>query len=374
MSRIRTIKPGFFKNAELYDAEAGTGLPLRVAYAGLWTVADREGRFKWKPREIKTDVLPYDNCDMAEVLNALASRNFIFKYKCAGEDYGYIPKFKEHQHVNPRESLSTIPSPDDADQDLHVQKKKRDATRTRQHPARGEGKEFREGEELGTGREGVSSAEPQAAHALDVAPVICLPTNREGEEVPIFQTEIDDYTETYPGVDVPQEFREMRRWLMDNRRKRKTASGMMAFVNTWLSKQQDKGSDGQKRNGGGGSGGQGKGIRGAAERTLEALERAKGIDPGLGEEPPVTGGFSSAKTILSPEIAARYTATNSEPIGKSGFGAGIAGYDRAGADGPQPDFHQIPIGPIGSSTALCVREALPREQVFPGPQRNSRFG
>lgn len=131
----------------------------------------------------------------------------------------------------------------------------------------------------------------------------------------------------------------------------------------------------EKRNGhGGGSGGQGKGIRGAAERTLEALERAKGSTPGIGEEPPVTGGFSSAKSVLSPEIAARYTATNSEPFGKSGFGAGIAGIDRTGADGPQPDFHQIPIGPIGSSAALCVREALPREQVFPGAQRNSRFG
>ena len=48
MARIRTIKPEFFRHEALYEAEHETGLPLRVAYAGLWTAADREGRFQWK--------------------------------------------------------------------------------------------------------------------------------------------------------------------------------------------------------------------------------------------------------------------------------------------------------------------------------------
>ena len=42
MSRTRLIKPAFFKHAELYAAEAESGLRLRIAFAGLWTVADRE--------------------------------------------------------------------------------------------------------------------------------------------------------------------------------------------------------------------------------------------------------------------------------------------------------------------------------------------
>lgn len=111
MARIRNIKPAFFKDAELFDAEAETGLPLRVAYAGLWTVADRAGRFKWKPREIKTDVLPYDTCDMTLVLDALVKCSKIFKYKADGFDYGFIPNFEKHQFINRNEAQSGLPAP-----------------------------------------------------------------------------------------------------------------------------------------------------------------------------------------------------------------------------------------------------------------------
>ena len=58
MARIRTIKPEFFRHEALFEAEQATGLPLRVAYAGLFTAADREGRFKWSPRSLKLDCLP----------------------------------------------------------------------------------------------------------------------------------------------------------------------------------------------------------------------------------------------------------------------------------------------------------------------------
>lgn len=111
MARIRTIKPGFFKHGDLYDAEQESGLPLRVAYAGLWTVADREGRFKWKPRDIKVDVLPYDNLSMDDVLNALEAGGFVQSYIIDGQKYGWIPAFLQHQHVNKNESQSSIPAP-----------------------------------------------------------------------------------------------------------------------------------------------------------------------------------------------------------------------------------------------------------------------
>lgn len=53
MSRIRTVKPELFKHEELFDAEQNSKLPLRLAFIGLFTVADREGRFKWRPRTLK---------------------------------------------------------------------------------------------------------------------------------------------------------------------------------------------------------------------------------------------------------------------------------------------------------------------------------
>jgi hypothetical protein len=111
MPRQRLIKPEFFKHGELYDAEKVSGLPLRVAFAGLWCQADREGRFVWKPRELKTDVLPHDDCDFSTVLAMLERYEFVRSYVVDGKRYGFIPTFKEHQTFNVREQASRLPAP-----------------------------------------------------------------------------------------------------------------------------------------------------------------------------------------------------------------------------------------------------------------------
>jgi hypothetical protein len=110
MARIRTVKPEFFRHEGLFDAERETGLPLRVAFAGLWTAADREGRFEWRPRQLKLDCLPHDDVDFSRVLDALATRGFIQKYTVAGVAYGCIPSWHDHQVINNRESASQIPA------------------------------------------------------------------------------------------------------------------------------------------------------------------------------------------------------------------------------------------------------------------------
>ena len=111
MARIRTIKPSFFRHAGLYDAERAEALPLRVAFAGLWTACDRDGRFPWKPRELKLDCLPFDDCDFAEVMGALAKYGFVVRYEAAGSAYGYVPSWDKHQAINQREAQSVIPPP-----------------------------------------------------------------------------------------------------------------------------------------------------------------------------------------------------------------------------------------------------------------------
>jgi hypothetical protein len=96
----------------LYKLEEKCGLPVRVAFAGLWCCADRDGRFKWRPEELKTDVLPHDSVDFEEVLFSLAANNFIVRYEANGEVYGYITGWREHQVINAKEAKSTIPPPD----------------------------------------------------------------------------------------------------------------------------------------------------------------------------------------------------------------------------------------------------------------------
>ena len=115
MARIRTIKPEFFLHEGLFDLEESTGLPIRVAFPGLWCQADREGRFKWRPRSLGAQCLPFDDVDFSRVLHALATRGFVRCYACQGGLYGVISGFTEHQVVNNREKASQLPDPDGSD-------------------------------------------------------------------------------------------------------------------------------------------------------------------------------------------------------------------------------------------------------------------
>lgn len=75
-------------------------------------------------------------------------------------------------------------------------------------------------------------------------PVFELPTNRyptTGEQAPISNQQIQEWAEAYPAVDIMQELRKAKAWLNNNPKKRKTLSGMPKFINSWLSRTQDRG-------------------------------------------------------------------------------------------------------------------------------------
>lgn len=110
MARKRLISPQFFTNADLFEAESVSGLPLRIAYAGLWTVADRRGIFKWS-RNLKPEILPYDACDILPCFDALERAGFVRSYEISGKRYGWIPSFSKHQTFHVREAASDAPEP-----------------------------------------------------------------------------------------------------------------------------------------------------------------------------------------------------------------------------------------------------------------------
>ena len=107
MARSRNIKPGFFLNDELAEIE-----PLgRLLFAGLWTIADREGRLKDSPKKIKACILPYDDCDVNKLINELWDKKFIVRYSINGENYIAILNWKKHQNPHMKEVPSDIPPP-----------------------------------------------------------------------------------------------------------------------------------------------------------------------------------------------------------------------------------------------------------------------
>jgi len=50
---------------------------------------------------------------------------------------------------------------------------------------------------------------------------------------------IAEWDNTYAGVNVTQEIKKARQWCIDNPSKRKTAKGMLKFINSWLSRSMD---------------------------------------------------------------------------------------------------------------------------------------
>lgn len=81
---------------------------------------------------------------------------------------------------------------------------------------------------------GKQTSEPEA----DVEALIL----NDGSEWRPSEALFAEYVRLYPNVDVKQQFNEMRGWCISNPPKRKTRRGITRFVNSWLSKEQDKGS------------------------------------------------------------------------------------------------------------------------------------
>lgn len=107
MARIRCLKPDFFFDEDLAE------LPYeaRLAFQGLWLMADREGRLEDSPKKIKAMIFPYDKVDVDELLALLSQKPFIVRYALDNKRYIQIINFKKHQQVHHAEPVSKIPAP-----------------------------------------------------------------------------------------------------------------------------------------------------------------------------------------------------------------------------------------------------------------------
>jgi hypothetical protein len=107
LARIRSLKPGFFTNEHLAELP----FAVRLLFAGLWTLADREGRLEDRPRRIKAALFPYDDVNVNDMLQALAEKGFVIRYTADGADFLSIPTFLQHQRPKTDEYPSSIPAP-----------------------------------------------------------------------------------------------------------------------------------------------------------------------------------------------------------------------------------------------------------------------
>jgi hypothetical protein len=117
-----------------------------------------------------------------------------------------------------------------------------------------------------------SRSAPEPKSASNSPAFIALETNKRGEMFIVSEAQVHEFQELYPAVNVEQQLRAMRGWLMASPGRRKTKSGMLRFINSWLAKDQNRGhsnvANGSKING----------KRNAHQDHLEGLRRLIGED------------------------------------------------------------------------------------------------
>ena len=304
--RSRNIKPGFFKNEIL-----GVLDPLaRILFSGLWCMADREGRLEDRPLRIKIEVLPYDNCDVEDLLKGLQENGFIQRYEVNGEGYIQIVNFLKHQNPHIREKASEIPpfpveAEGDNSQDTGETQNSPVQAQYKNNVCTGEAEKSMEPARLipdslipdsGFPNPGASTepAEekteppPKAGEAankpqhseLDVA--LCKSLSAHFQDVrekpEIFYTKLAEWTSLYKKISVPFEIRKAAQWLRDNPGKK--YKSWSRFMGNWLSRSHERQNEIEKKAAVSAAASQNKNKKGQSLQDW-LTEVGAGPDPGL---------------------------------------------------------------------------------------------
>lgn len=99
--RIRQVRPEFFKSEGIADLS----IPARLGFIGIWILCDKNGRFEWKSRTLKSDIFPHDvDIDFDGILRELENCNHVHKYLVDNKEYGQVTDWRVFQYIGPAES------------------------------------------------------------------------------------------------------------------------------------------------------------------------------------------------------------------------------------------------------------------------------
>lgn len=205
-------------------------------WINLITYVDDYGRGDARSAIIKGSCFPLreriTNKDIENALAGLAGIGCVSLYEVDGMPYLYFPNWEKHQSV--RNKRSKYPDPND----LQAVESKCNQVQANAPVIQSNPKP--------NPNPSIFCAEPCVADSTpeqSAPPMIELPTNKTeatGEMYPVFDSDIQKWAELYPAVDVMQELRGMYGWLDANKSNRKTSAGMRRFINSWLSREQNK--------------------------------------------------------------------------------------------------------------------------------------
>ncbi|WP_336800337.1 hypothetical protein [Kaistia sp. MMO-174] len=93
MARIRSVHPGLFTD----EAWVSCSPMARILVIGLWTEADDQGAFEWKPIQLKMRLLPADAADVSALLDEIEANGLIKRFDLGGRMVGAIRNFRRFQ-------------------------------------------------------------------------------------------------------------------------------------------------------------------------------------------------------------------------------------------------------------------------------------
>lgn len=161
---------------------------------------------------------------ITKALADLANTGMITLYEVDGESYLYFPNWDKHQRIQTKKSK--FPAPNNACQPYSTVDHGEPPTESESNP--------------NPNPESESEVSPER-QADSRPPTVCLLPLNTGEEYAVTADQVEEWAKLYPAVDVPQELNAMRGWCLANPTKRKTQKGILKFINSWLSKEQDRG-------------------------------------------------------------------------------------------------------------------------------------
>lgn len=223
-----------------------------VLFYRLIVICDDFGRFDGRIKIIKGSCFPLKSVtekDIERALNKLSAVGLVKLYQVEEKPYLQLVTWSSHQTI--RNQKSKYPEcPSNLQEKEYLQEKEKDCMQLKsienncmqlqaieskcsRNPIQSE---YNPNLNTNICSEQNSSEQHEQA-------VITLLLNT-GEEYPIVQSNVNEWAELYPAVDIIQELRNMKGWLITNQRKRKTKGGILRFVNSWLAKKQDKGGTG----------------------------------------------------------------------------------------------------------------------------------
>lgn len=93
MARIRSVHPGLFTDETFVSLSADA----QIFLIGLWTEADDQGVFEWKPVTLRMRLRPTKDGPVEVLLAELAEADCIRMYQHGGRNYGAIRNFRKYQ-------------------------------------------------------------------------------------------------------------------------------------------------------------------------------------------------------------------------------------------------------------------------------------